>query len=279
MRVASFTWAALATAVFASHARDCTRTVHTTTTITRVGPVATATKTRTVKGATSTLVIAAPSGFQPVQSSLPGAVYQGSGGSDPIVAKRDTLEARNDVEESLMDGMWRRAEIAARAGACQTTTSTMTKYFTKAPSTKTVISTSTSYATTTTVYAACASNNLADYYTPTGQILNGGGPFQISGVSFSRLEDSPTAYGCCVQALLADNSGAAWGYIPQNGGCVSFSVDTCSDPGAQSTNAFQANTASSSVHAVVLGNLPRGAWDVVGSSPPQAASSAVPPPS
>lgn len=85
-----------------------------------------------------------------------------------------------------------------------------------------------------------------------------------------RRADSTTG---CVEALLAGQNGAIWGYSPSNHGCAYVNSTTCS----QSTNTFYLITANSEQsEQAVFGNLPCGAFNAVSSSsvPPTSAATA-----
>lgn len=176
-----------------------TSTVDTTTTTVTT----TTTTTTSTVFSTSTTTVAAPATFTPIQTSLPGSTYSGSGGSDPI-SKRE-VKARHHREQSSGLGLcqWHYPQgvtchhwvpekcsttittttlTVTAWGQTVTTTSVSIVTTTSIPpgtvtatstattstvstitdtSTSTLTSTTTTYLSTTTLYAACASNNLA----------------------------------------------------------------------------------------------------------------------
>ncbi|KAF2486892.1 hypothetical protein BDY17DRAFT_332177 [Neohortaea acidophila] len=201
-------------------------TITHTTIVTEQGPPTTITQSVTVTQISGTIVTAsttytststvpASAGFVPVQSSLPGSTYSGSGGADPV-AKRDTLDHSNLDAQKYVVGVechvW-------KPGHCVQTVTTVTSTKQASPTTITVTQhlqttgTTTLTSTTTTistsivtntptivstVYAACATNNLADYY----------GTYPIAGASFVSTSgaDAGSAYDCCVLALQTPNT-------------------------------------------------------------------------
>ncbi|OQV05112.1 hypothetical protein CLAIMM_09905 isoform 2 [Cladophialophora immunda] len=176
---------------------DSTTTTDTTTTTTTI-----------ITLSASTTTVAAPATFTPVETSLPGSTYSGSGGPDPI-SKREAKawgsSSSSNKEILSQPGLseWRypqgvvchlsvsetcstkttittstitaTAETVTSTSTSTTTTtvnpsgtttstSTVTTTTTSVitqTSTSTSTSTATEYITTTTLYAACATNNLA----------------------------------------------------------------------------------------------------------------------
>ena len=209
-----------------------TKTSTVTTTITPSQGTITTTTTVTVN-TDSTSTVPAPATFLPVQDTLPGSSYSGSGGADPI-AKRGVLHARaharaqskskpkpsghNIFKWQYPQGVncwqWRPSPKCITTTVTSTTTKTAA---TPISSTVTSTTTTTVVTSTTTLYAACATNNLADLYNGQGfQDIDGGG------VAYTNSDntDTPTAYDCCVAAITDPNVAAAWIYVPgQTNGC------------------------------------------------------------
>lgn len=129
-------------------------------------------------------VITDTASFLPVQSSLSGSIYSGSGGADPV-AKRDTLHHSNAHAQRHVVGVgchvWKPENCVHG-----TTTVTSTKI-----STSTVTHTPT---TVSTVYAACATNNFADHYS-TFEINSISGEENVGNIQNTQsAQDS--AYDC-----------------------------------------------------------------------------------
>ena len=113
------------------------------------------------------------------------------------------------------------------------------------------------YTSTTTVYAACATNNMADGFVgqPAGQgvaniIPPGGGAYPV-------YESSKTnsAYDCCVYGLLGPNSGMTFAYTPSDSSCVIGAYDRQCPATGQATSQ---NTLVQGSYTFVTGNLPCG---------------------
>ncbi|KIW32061.1 uncharacterized protein PV07_03635 [Cladophialophora immunda] len=250
----------------ASSTLTVTNTQSTTTTST----VSTTTTTTTTSSVAST--VPAPVAFIPVQTSLPGSSYTGSGGSSPVSKKRDlvheALVPKSNVEPSAQipphgPGISPNQQRIPQGVTCQmwqpsprcsvstatttttvtgptppptTTTVTSTVTVTSTPgatttvistttttttSTETDVTTSTStetdtvFSTTTTVYAACATNNFADQYDSQG--IGNVIPYGVGGAyaAYDTLE-GVDAYQCCVGALHSTDQIFIWAWFPDN---------------------------------------------------------------
>ncbi|KAH8680503.1 hypothetical protein BX600DRAFT_428494 [Xylariales sp. PMI_506] len=266
-----------------------TSTVSVTTTSTETD-TATATSTINVLGATT---VAAAAAFTPVQSSLPGAEYGGSGGTDPV-EKRDDITPRKNHPFGFGSGSSYPQSCKCNVwvpGKCTTKTVTSTVTTTAKPSTKvttvtytvtstvvpsatktiTITSTSTDSFTatatqtitntetdtvttsTTTLYAACATANLADS-------VNGATIVGLNGnIPYVDQADADTAYDCCVAAITDPNAAGsaiwAWELPGGTGSCQIGYTATCPNP---ASNAVQAVTGSA--EGYVVGNGYCGAW-------------------
>ncbi|OAP55337.1 hypothetical protein AYL99_10310 [Fonsecaea erecta] len=264
-----------------------TTTTSDTTTITS----ATTTTTTTVTSSSSTSTVAAPATFTPIQTSLPGSTYSGSGGSDPV-SKREAKPGpgprpgrQNQPGSQGGFSQWRHPQgVTCQIwvpGTCSTTvttvtstvtgtattvtsTSTTTTTITSAPvgvttttttvtatsvstitdtSTSTSTSTTTTYLSTTTVYAACATNNFADEYQGEPLVEYTGGYSTVSDVTVD------TAYDCCVAAITLGNS-AIWAFIigPGAGTCeVGQTDDSCPEPSTNPSTGYYETTGAPTV--------------------------------
>ncbi|QIW98994.1 hypothetical protein AMS68_004512 [Peltaster fructicola] len=207
-----------------------------------------------------TVVIPAPSGFIPVQDSLPGAIYNQTniGGYNPFSnsdsAKRKRQPAQHRKRDcatitttttstSVAEASTTTITVTKQSGlivwpiegttipvdsypvftgpALSTITRTITDYAGTTFYTTTVHATETEIASTTTVYAACATDNFANYLVDDDGSAayisgsNGTGPADVSSYN--------TAYECCVYAI--QNGGKAWAFSLSDiglGTCVTW---------------------------------------------------------
>ncbi|KAF2486891.1 hypothetical protein BDY17DRAFT_292309 [Neohortaea acidophila] len=184
--------------------------------------------TSNLSTSTSTVTVPTSSGFQPVQSTLPQGSYSGSGGSDPV-SKRDvggegsSRHVAGRSENTHITGVWC---TQWRPGKCMQTTKTVHSTTVVSP------------VSTTTVYAACASNNLADAFggAPITAIFPNGGASDTE-----NTIEADSAYDCCVLAITTPNS-AFFQYTPAAAGaagsCGVYVLDASTTCAGQDTSLY-----------------------------------------
>nr|POE54420.1 hypothetical protein CFP56_41359 [Quercus suber] len=237
-----------------THLKACASTVTVTVGFTPTKSVSTA----TISTTTTTTLAASPS-FQPVQDTIPGSSYDGRAGGDPV-HKRDVedgpmLVMRGTKSSNKPVGKLAGQERYAKGvschrwkqGKCSTVTKTVTSTVAPAKPTTTLTSTS-------TVYAACATNNIADFYL--------GQPISSIGFTVPLDEDTMTgvlqtnttgAYDCCVASFtLPPNRSQAYIFTGSAAGncyiLYASSNDVCAN--GQASASFTTFQSASGTYAV-----------------------------
>lgn len=109
----------------------------------------------------------------------------------------------------------------------------------------------------TTVYAACASNNLADSYLGNG--ISGGEYAGTLGYNeVYTLTDS--AYDCCVASLLASAAVEVFFWLPGGGQYCFMEQTTSAAAQPQAVNPLDADIGGAAGSGYVIGNSYSGAF-------------------
>jgi hypothetical protein len=136
-----------------------------------------------------------------------------------------------------------------------TTSTSTTTVFTTPITTVTSTTTNTDYTDTSTSYAACATNNFANY-------VGSEGIESVEEEDTSaayNITDDTDPYDCCVSAITDVSSGGAlWYFILSANRCINISLSTCSAPQVDGSVAAL-NIAQASTN-ILAGNAYCGQW-------------------
>jgi hypothetical protein len=102
--------------------------------------------------------------------------------------------------------------------------------------------------TKTTVYAACATNNIADLFRKKATLYVGGITGDDQNNSFAEVD---TPYDCCVFAFTRTFPVAVWQFA--QGSCITYNVDR----GSQADNTYKVFTGPADQQSI-FGNGPNG---------------------
>ncbi|KIX97497.1 uncharacterized protein Z520_06949 [Fonsecaea multimorphosa CBS 102226] len=208
-----------------------------TTTVTSTTDSTTATDTTTTTTTTTTLsistsTVAAPATFTPIQTSLPGSTYSGSGGSDPISKREAKAGGSRDSSNKAMlsqPGLseWRYPQGVVCHQSVSETCSTKTTITTSTitATAKTVTATSTSITTTTVIPSGTTTSTSTVTTTVTSVITETSTSTSTS--TATTYSTTTTVYAACATNNLADEYLGEY-FLEVSGGFTSV-YDTTTD--------------------------------------------------
>lgn len=191
-----------------------TSSVTTTTTNT---VTATATATTTVSVAS---IIPAPAAYTPVQSSLPGSTYSGSGGADPI-AKRGRPSIRDEEASNFKPGFSPQrypdgimCYTSQQSSTCTAATTSVTTMVTAAtPAAATITAT----VIVTTATFPGANTTITQTLTTTATVSVTTFSTSTSTTTVTQTSTTTTVYAACATNNLADLAANGNGFTSTNG--------------------------------------------------------------